>query len=239
MKDLPSLCESTMEKNETQYALVILAEARLALGDLHGARSLAAEARRALFFNLSWKVAVDCLDAQIAIADREPSLALQIAASWLREPSEIPYAQARIHEVAAQAHSAMRERELALNEARTARDIYAKLGAVSRLHSVDSFIAAATHRKPGRPHSSLPGRLTSREIDVLRSLVKGKTNSEIASTLFIGTGTVKKHIENIKTKLGARRRSELAAFAVSLFSGPNGVSDPEGVPLGIAVPIED
>lgn len=51
--------------------------------------------------------------------------------------------------------------------------------------------------------------LSVREIEVLEQLSKGLKNKDIANNLFISFSTVKKHIENIYTKLQAHNRIEL------------------------------
>ncbi|TDD21529.1 response regulator transcription factor [Nonomuraea diastatica] len=61
--------------------------------------------------------------------------------------------------------------------------------------------------------SVIAGQLTERETQVLRLLARGKTNDEIARTMFIAPSTVKTHVENVQRKLGARNRVELAARA--------------------------
>jgi non-specific serine/threonine protein kinase len=55
--------------------------------------------------------------------------------------------------------------------------------------------------------------LTSREMDVLRLVVDGRTNREIAECLFISVATVKRHLTTIFGKLGVTSRIEAAAFA--------------------------
>jgi len=57
-------------------------------------------------------------------------------------------------------------------------------------------------------------RLTVRELDVLRLVVKGRTNREIAGDLFISQNTVKNHVRNILEKLHVRSRTEAATLAV-------------------------
>lgn len=59
-------------------------------------------------------------------------------------------------------------------------------------------------------------KLTRREQDVLERLVSGHTNRDIASELFISEKTASVHISNIKSKLGANGRAEIAAIAVRL-----------------------
>jgi len=45
-------------------------------------------------------------------------------------------------------------------------------------------------------------RLTARELEVLRLMAEGRTNSAIAAALFIGDGSVEKHVSSIFAKLG-------------------------------------
>jgi NarL family two-component system response regulator LiaR len=56
--------------------------------------------------------------------------------------------------------------------------------------------------------------LTAREQEVLEWLVKGLDNPQIASRLTISPSTVKVHVSNILSKLGAANRAEVAALAV-------------------------
>ncbi|HEU4936069.1 MAG TPA: response regulator transcription factor [Vicinamibacterales bacterium] len=57
-------------------------------------------------------------------------------------------------------------------------------------------------------------RLSSRELDVLRLLVGGKRNREIASTLDITEGTVKLHVSSILGKLAVADRTEAVTVAL-------------------------
>ncbi len=58
------------------------------------------------------------------------------------------------------------------------------------------------------------GRLTTREQEVLRLMVKGKTNQAIAVDLDISEKTVEKHVGEIFVKLGVTSRVEAAVYAV-------------------------
>jgi DNA-binding NarL/FixJ family response regulator len=64
--------------------------------------------------------------------------------------------------------------------------------------------------------SSHADELTHRELEVLRLVAEGKTNAEIAQSLFISVGTVKVHVERIINKLGVSDRTQAAVRAVEL-----------------------
>lgn len=72
------------------------------------------------------------------------------------------------------------------------------------------------------PHEKSP--LTPREQDVLAELTKGKSNKEIASSLFVTEKTVKTHISNIFTKLEVQDRTQAALYAVK-----HGLTEPSGL----------
>ncbi|MEW5873159.1 MAG: response regulator transcription factor [Chloroflexota bacterium] len=55
--------------------------------------------------------------------------------------------------------------------------------------------------------------LSPRELQVLRELSQGKSNAEIAASLFISERTVKFHVSAILRKLGAANRTEAAKIA--------------------------
>ena len=67
----------------------------------------------------------------------------------------------------------------------------------------------ATRQKPG-----VGSDLTDREREVLTLLVHGKSNTEISTQLSITLATVKFHLTNIYTKLGAKSRVEAVTIAL-------------------------
>jgi LuxR family maltose regulon positive regulatory protein len=58
--------------------------------------------------------------------------------------------------------------------------------------------------------------LTERELEVLRLLVDGASNAAIAARLVVTVGTVKKHVHNVCSKLGAQNRTQAIARARAL-----------------------
>ncbi|MGV3530728.1 MAG: response regulator [Chthoniobacteraceae bacterium] len=61
-----------------------------------------------------------------------------------------------------------------------------------------------------------PPLLSSRELDVIRQVARGRTNKEIASALNVTEGTVKNHLTNIYTRLGVLDRTQAALKAREL-----------------------
>lgn len=61
-----------------------------------------------------------------------------------------------------------------------------------------------------------PAGLTAREVQVLRRLVQGHTNAELAHRLHISAKTVDHHVSSILEKLDVRSRTEAAAAAFGL-----------------------
>jgi two-component system response regulator DevR len=56
--------------------------------------------------------------------------------------------------------------------------------------------------------------LTDQELRVLSLITEGKTNKEIAASLYLGEGTVRNYVSNILDKLSLSNRAEATAYAV-------------------------
>lgn len=96
--------------------------------------------------------------------------------------------------------------------------------------SVDELAAAIRAARVGQPtlapeatralirkttQPAGPGQdLTEREREVLRLLVEGRSNPEIAEQLSLSRSTVKTHVSHILEKLGANSRVEVATLAI-------------------------
>jgi DNA-binding NarL/FixJ family response regulator len=72
---------------------------------------------------------------------------------------------------------------------------------------LERFVTPRTAPVPGID------QLTSRELEVLRLLARGLSNSEIAKDLFLSDHTVKAHVAHILTKLDLRDRTQAVVAA--------------------------
>jgi LuxR family maltose regulon positive regulatory protein len=84
---------------------------------------------------------------------------------------------------------------------------------VTLLEAAGEQVIPIPHRS-SRPMESL----TAREREVLRLLVDGASNREIANRLVLSVNTVKKHVLNLCGKLGVQSRAQAIAKARSLNS---------------------
>lgn len=101
------------------------------------------------------------------------------------------------------------------------------LDAIRKVHHGDAVIAPSMTRRliervgpqlgaaatPAAP-AALPPDLTPRELDVLRLIGRGATNTEIAHELFLSEATVKSHVGRVLAKTGSRDRVQAVLFAV-------------------------
>jgi HD-GYP domain-containing protein (c-di-GMP phosphodiesterase class II)/DNA-binding CsgD family transcriptional regulator len=78
--------------------------------------------------------------------------------------------------------------------------------------AVDAVLRAAGH--PVRRRRDWPAGLTNREIEVLRLLVRGLSNKEIAERLVISRKTAGSHVEHIYSKIGVSNRARASLFAM-------------------------
>jgi LuxR family maltose regulon positive regulatory protein len=83
---------------------------------------------------------------------------------------------------------------------------------VTELLSVMEKVAGKT-QPPAQP---LITPLTAREVEVLKLIEAGHSNQDIANHLVISMPTVKRHISNIYTKLGAKSRTQAIAIGKEL-----------------------
>lgn len=101
-----------------------------------------------------------------------------------------------------------------------AEDLVAAVGTLAR---GDALLAPAVTRRVIEAFAALPRidpadarrlrELSPRELDVLRLLARGSSNSEIARTLVVSDATAKTHVSNVLGKLQLRDRVHAAIFA--------------------------
>ena len=77
------------------------------------------------------------------------------------------------------------------------------------------LVTAVLEVQPSRaaPAESLAHDLSPREIEVLKLIAAGLSNTEIAAALFLSSATVKTHINRIFSKTGARDRAQAVRYA--------------------------
>jgi HD-GYP domain-containing protein (c-di-GMP phosphodiesterase class II)/DNA-binding CsgD family transcriptional regulator len=78
--------------------------------------------------------------------------------------------------------------------------------------AVDAVLRAAGH--PVKRRREWPAGLTSREVEVLKLLVRGLSNKEIAEQLVISRKTASSHVEHIYAKIGVSNRARASLFAM-------------------------
>jgi DNA-binding NarL/FixJ family response regulator len=85
----------------------------------------------------------------------------------------------------------------------------------NQLHpKATSHLLANLSNKDKKDDKKLISELTKRELDVLKEIARGKSNKEIASSLFITEKTVKTHVSNLLAKLELADRTQAALYAV-------------------------
>jgi predicted ATPase/DNA-binding CsgD family transcriptional regulator len=114
------------------------------------------------------------------------------------------------------------DRILAATRVRLGEEAFAAAWAAGRALRLEGAVAeAADVASAGlrmlpstSPSERTTGRLTQREVEVLRLLAAGKSNPEIGAVLFISPRTAQTHVSNILAKLGVASRAEAAAVAI-------------------------
>jgi LuxR family maltose regulon positive regulatory protein len=69
---------------------------------------------------------------------------------------------------------------------------------------------------PSAPFEALPEPLSEQEIRVLKLIMAGKSNAEIAAELVISVGTAKWHVHNVLQKMGVNTRTQAIVRAKTL-----------------------
>jgi DNA-binding NarL/FixJ family response regulator len=223
------------EDNPVAASLLLapLVDARLALGNVAGARS-AAEQLSALADAAQIRLLAaraDLAAAHVALSGKQLTDAAEAARRALAAfgallmPLEAGTARLALARAVASA-----EPDTARDEARAALTAFRELGASRPMDA-----AAAVLRELGESHGRGPrtvGELTAREDEVLGLVALGMSNAGIARTLVISEKTAGHHVSRILTKLGVRNRAEAAAYAVHSGTSRRARSPAERTPRG-------
>jgi DNA-binding CsgD family transcriptional regulator/pimeloyl-ACP methyl ester carboxylesterase len=85
-------------------------------------------------------------------------------------------------------------------------------GTIASQSDFESKVSRTAERSLSSPQPVM-GRLSSRELEVLRLVAAGQTNQQIAEELVISRNTVRRHVSNIFDKTGIVNRAEAGAWA--------------------------
>ncbi len=191
-------------QRERCSALVVLAEILLRAGETRRAnrllRRVAAYAERRHYHDV-------LSDSRALMAVRAVDMAAS-ASPDARTPRGIPGVDLRTRdlllrfELAAQRVEVERLRRALLRQADLWRSGARMLN--------DPSVGTQRHWGPGQERG-LPDPLTAREVQIIRSVMSGATNKEIASALSLSAGTVRNHLSTCMQKLQVRNRTELIA----------------------------
>jgi DNA-binding NarL/FixJ family response regulator len=145
--------------------------------------------------------------AALSLHQGDPRAALDAAqqATGAWADLEAPYEHARSRLLAALACRDLGDRDTAYLEADAARQTFEHLGAAP---DVDRLAALFPRGAP-----SPAGNLTPRQIEVLALVATGRANREIAEELSVSEHTVRRHLQDIFSKIGVTSRAAATAFA--------------------------
>ncbi|QXJ26763.1 AAA family ATPase [Actinomadura graeca] len=140
------------------------------------------------------------------------------AAAW--EALGNPFNRAEALTGAAEAALAGGDHDGASDRLQTAADLAAGLGAGPLAERVDDLRRRTRGPRRTGADAAAPLGLTPREYEVLRLVADGRSNRDIAETLFISVKTASVHVSNILGKLDVATRGEAAATAhrLALFA---------------------
>ena len=150
----------------------------------------------------------------------------KVAATWdaMRQPYPAAYARWRMAEALLARRARSGPAVEALREAHAtaqrmgAEPLRRELQALATRAGIGLDEPATAATGPTAPPSPVPAAearlgLTRREVEVLRLVAMGRTNREVATTLFISEKTAGVHVSNILRKLDLRSRVEASAYA--------------------------
>jgi DNA-binding CsgD family transcriptional regulator len=203
------LAEETRDPVDRSRVLPAVIEIMLAAGDVvaaqRGADELAEVA--AVVGAPLLQAASNQATGAVLLAEGDARAALtELRRAWSSwQELDAPYEAARVRVLIGIACRQLGDGDTAEVEFDAARWAFEQLGAAPDLSRVEAILPRAAKTKADG--------LTSREVDVLRLVAAGKTNRAIAADLFVSEHTVRRHLQNIFTKVGVSSRAAATAFA--------------------------
>ena len=88
------------------------------------------------------------------------------------------------------------------------------MDAVRAAYAGDSYLNPRLGARVAATPAGLPGGLSEREAEILRTIALGYTNVQIAERLFLSVRTVETHRAHIQQKLGLEDRAALVRYAI-------------------------
>jgi LuxR family maltose regulon positive regulatory protein len=154
------------------------------------------------------RIAIDRGDPSTAVRVCETELARSDGGCSVRLSGAVWAALARARAELGQADVAEEAARHALDLATRAGDATSARYAQATLDRLEPLLARGTTSATvvRRGATSIVEALSNREIEVLRLVARGRSNTEIAAELFVTVGTVKAHVHSICGKLGAANR---------------------------------
>jgi DNA-binding NarL/FixJ family response regulator len=142
-------------------------------------------------------------EATRAIRAAQPQTHVLVLTTYADDDSLFPALQAGAHGY--------------LTKDASAEEIERAIRAVANGHThldpaIQQRLIAAALTATGR-ESTLPDELTAREVEVLKLIAAGLSNTEIAAALVVSAATVKTHINHMFQKTGARDRAQAVRYA--------------------------
>ncbi len=203
------VCDEAKDSVSRSQVLPAYVEITLAAGETDAAHAAAQELSTiAADSGLPMlRATADFAEGAVLLAGGDPRSALERLRSARRiwQDLEVPYEGARACVLIGLACRAIGDDDGAELETTTARRIFRQLGAAPDLARLD---ARSAKRAPKGA-----GPLTTREVQVLALVAKGRSNKEIAAELIISDRTVARHMSNIFTKLNVSSRTAATAYA--------------------------
>ena len=199
----------------TTQLLAALVDARLACADLAGAQATLAD-----LVELATTSGIRLVTARADLAaarvarlaedgERAAGLAGRALTAFLTLAMPLDAAEARLELARALPGEV---REVAIDEAQTARAVFGRLGAARSIEAADALLRELGAGGPGGG-SGGGALLTPREQQVLELVAQGLSNARIAASLVISEKTAGHHVSHILAKLGVRNRTEAATYA--------------------------